>query len=71
MKKRDSLGIIEGQHTEEEDSKEKIKEPWATFGEEKTSKSEIERATSWLPSNPPCIQEKNQQKEEDVKVMVE
>jgi len=39
--------------------------------EEKTSESEIERACSWLPSKPPCIQEKTQQKEEDVKVMIE
>ena len=39
--------------------------------EEHTSKSEIERTPSWLPSNPPCIQENNQQKMEDLKVMVE
>ena len=59
LQKRDSPDIIEGQHTEEEDSKEKIKEPWAALDEKKTSKSEIERVPSWLPSNPPCIQEKN------------
>ena len=63
MQKRDYRDIIEGQHTKEEDSKEKIKEPWAAFDEEKTTKSESEKSPSWLPSNPPCIQEINQQKE--------
>ena len=62
---------IEGLHLAKEDSKEEIKEPWAALDEEKTSESEIERVPSWLPSNPPCTQEKNQQKEEDEKVMVE
>ena len=71
MQKRDYLNIIEGTHPKEEDSNEKATESWAALDEGKTSKSEIERAPSWLPSNPPCIQEKNQQKDEDVKVMVE
>ena len=39
--------------------------------EEQTSKLEIERTPSWLPSNSPCIQENNKQKEEYFKVMVE
>ena len=51
--------------------KEKIKESWDALDEEQTIKSEIEKAPSWLPLNPPCIQEKNQQKEEDLKVIVE
>ena len=55
LQKKYYIDIIEGPHPEEEDSKEKIKEPWATLDEEKTSKSEIERA----PSHPPCIQENN------------
>lgn len=38
-KKRDSPDIIEQQHTEEEDSKEKVKEPWVLFDEEQTTKS--------------------------------
>ena len=71
LQKRDYIDIIEGPHPTEEDSKEKIKEPWATLDEEKTSESELERAPSWLPSNPPCIQEKTQQKEEDARVMLE
>ena len=56
---------------EKEDSKEEIKEPWVALDEEKRSESEIERVPSWLPSNLPCIQEKDQQKEEDQKVMIE
>jgi len=62
LQKRNDIDIIEGPHLEKEDSKENIKEPWVSLDEEKTSKSEIGRAFSWLPSNPPCIQEKNQQK---------
>jgi len=61
LKKGDYLESIKGPHPVKEDSKEEIKEPWATLDEEKTSELEIERAPSWLPSNPPCIQEKNQQ----------
>jgi len=71
LQKRDYIESIEGPHSVKEDSKEGIKGPWAALDEENTSKSEIERAPSWLPSNPPCIQENNQQKEEDLKVMVE
>jgi len=71
LQKRDYLEIIEGPHPEKQDSKEEIKEPWATLDEEKRSKSEIERVPSWLSSNPPCTQEKDQQKEEDQKVMIE
>ena len=71
LQKNDSLDAIEGQHAEKEDSKEKIKEPWFAIDQEHTSKLEIEKAPSWLPSKPPCIQEKNQQKEEDEKVMIE
>ena len=71
MKKRDSLNIIEGLDLEEEDLKEKIKEPWVAIDEQQRSKLEIEKAPSWLPSNPPCIQENNKKREEDLKVMVE
>ena len=67
LQKRDYLESIEGPHP----AKEEIKEPWDALDEEKTSKSKIESAPSWLPSNLPCTQEKNQQKEEDVKVMIE
>lgn len=70
LQKRDSIDNIEGPK-EKEDSKEEIKEPWAALDEEKRSESEIERASSWLPSNLPCTQEKDQQKEEDQKVMIE
>ena len=65
LQKRDHLEGIEGSPPAKEDSKEEIKEPWAALDEEKRSKSEIERVPSWLPSNLPCIQEKDQQKEED------
>ena len=71
MQKRAYLDIIDGPHLEEKYSNEKTKESWDALDQEKTSKLEIERAPLWLPSNPPCIQEKNQQKEEDLKVMVE
>ena len=70
LQKRDYIDNIEGPKAKE-DSKENIKEPWAALDEEKASKSGIERVPSWLPSNLPCIQEKDQQKEEDEKVMVE
>jgi len=55
LQKRDYLDIIEGPHTEEDDSNEKITESWVTLDEEQTSKSKIERY-------PLCIQENNQQK---------
>ena len=71
LQKRDHLEIIEGSHPAKEDSKEEIKEPWAALDEEKRSESEIQKASSWSPSNPPCTQEKDQQKEEDQKVMIE
>lgn len=71
MQKIYYLDSIKGQHGEKEDSRDKFKEPWDTINEEQTSKSEIDRIPSWLPSNPPCIQDKNQQNEEDLKVMVE
>ena len=61
LQKRNYLESIEGPHPTKEDSKDEIKEPWAALDEEKTSKSEIERVPSWLPSNLPCIQEKTQQ----------
>jgi len=64
FQKRDSLDTIEGLHPEEEDSNEKTIESWATLDEEQTSKSKIKRA-------PSCIQEKNQQKGEYLKFMVE
>ena len=70
LQNRDYIDNIEGPK-EKEDSKEEIKEPWAALDEEKRSESEIERVPSWLPSNPPCTQEKDQQKEEDEKVMIE
>jgi len=71
LQKRDYINSIKGPHPAEEDSKEKIKGPWAALDEEKASESKIERAPSLLPSNPLCIQEKDQQKEEDVKLMIE
>jgi len=71
LQKSDYIESIEGPHPAEEDSKEKIREPWAALDEEKVSKSEIERVPSWLPSNLPCIQEKDQKKEEDEEVIVE
>ena len=71
LQERDYIDNIEGPHPAKEDSKKEIKEPWVALDEEKTSKSEIQRVPSWLPSNLPCIQEKNQQKEDDVKVMIE
>jgi len=71
LQKSDHLDIIEGEHPKEEDSNKKTTKPWAAIDEEHTSKLEIERIPSWLPSNPPCIQENNQQKEEDLKLMVE
>jgi len=71
LQKRDHIESIEGSHLAKEDSKEEIKEPWGALDEEKRSKSEIERVPSWLSSNPPCTQEKDQQKEEDQKVMIE
>jgi len=43
----------------DEDLNKKATEPWAVIDEEKISKLEIERTPSWLPSNPPCIQENN------------
>jgi len=54
-----SLDIIEGPHPEEEESNENTKGSWVAFYEEQTSKSEIEKVPSWLPSNPQCVQEKN------------
>jgi len=71
LQKSDYVESNEGPYPAEEDSKEKIREPWVALDEEKASKSEIERVPSWLPSNPPCTQEKDQQKEEDQKVMIE
>lgn len=67
LQKQDSIE----EPKEKEGSKEEIKEPWAALDEEKRSKSKIEKASSWLPSNLPCIQEKDQQKKEDEKVMIE
>jgi len=54
-----------------EDSNEKTKESWAALDEEKTSKSNIEKFPSCLPSVPPCVQENNQQKEADMNFMEE
>ena len=59
LQSRDYIDNIERPKAKE-DSKEEIKEPWAALDEEKRSKSEIEKAPSWLPSNPPCIQENNE-----------
>jgi len=59
LQNRDYIVNIEGPK-EKEDSKEEINEPWAALDEEKRSESEIERVPSWLPSNPPCTQEKDQ-----------
>ena len=71
LQKRDYVDSIEGPHPTKEDSKEEIKGPWAALDEEKRLESEIEKVPSWLPSNPPCTQEKSPQKKEDEKVMVE
>jgi len=38
LQKSDYIEIIEGPHPAEEDSKEKIREPWAALDEEKASK---------------------------------
>ena len=70
LQSRDYIDNIEGPKAKE-DSKEEIKPPWAALDEEKTSEAEIKKAPSWLPSNPPCSQEKNQQKGENVRVMIE
>ena len=59
LQKRDYLYIIEGPHLGEEYFNEKTTESWVALDEEQTSKSDVERAPSFLPSNPPCIQEKN------------
>jgi len=59
LQKRDSLDIIEGIHPEEENSNGKTTKSWVSLDEEHTSKSEIERTPSWLPSNHPHIQKKN------------
>ena len=67
----DNFSFVGTSRKEKQDSKEEIKEPWATLDEENRSESKIERVSSWLPSNLPCIQEKDQQKEEDEKVMLE
>ena len=70
LQKSDYIESIGGPK-EKEDSEEEIKEPWAALDEEKRLESEIERVPSWLPSNPPCTQEKDKQKEEDEKFMIE
>jgi len=70
LQNRDYIDNIEGPKAKE-DSKERIKEPWAALDEEKRSELEIKKAPSWLLSNLPGIQEKDQQKEEDEKIMVE
>ena len=54
-KKNDSLDSIEGKYVEKENSKEKIKEPWAALDEEQKSKPKIEKTPSGLQSNPPRI----------------
>jgi len=54
LEKRDYIDSTEGSHPAKEDSREEIKEPWATLDEEKRSESEIKKVPSWLPSNPPC-----------------
>lgn len=70
LQKSDYIESIKGPKAKE-GSKEEIKEPWVALDKEKASKSEIERVPSWLPSNLSCIQEKDQHKEEDQKVMIE
>jgi len=60
LQKRYSPDIIDGPHLEEEDLNENTKGSSTGFDEEHISKSEIEKASSWLPSNPPCVQENNQ-----------
>ena len=71
MSKWDSLDVTEGEYLEKEDSNEKTKESWATLDEEQTSKLEIEKVPSCLPLDPPCVQENNQQKEANLKVIEE
>jgi len=67
-KKRDYFYATEEEHLEEEDSNEETKESWAALDREKTSESEIEEIPS---SDSLCVQNTNQQKEEDLNVMVE
>ena len=43
----------------------------AAFDEESTSESDVENVSSCLPTFPPCVQEKNQQKEEYLNVIIE
>ncbi len=55
LQNRYYLDIIEGPHPKEKDSNENKKGSWAAFDEDQTTKSEIDKAPSWLPSNPPCV----------------
>ena len=70
MQIRYFLNVIEGQHKEEEDTNEEIKESRAALDEEQISKSDVEKVPSCLPAFPPCVQEKNKQKEEDLNVII-
>ena len=71
LQRRDFLNVIEGQHQEEEYPNEEIKRSRAALDEEKKSKSDVEKVPSCLPAFPPCVQENNQQKEEDLNVIIE
>ena len=71
MQRRYFINVIEGKHQEEEDSNEEIKRSRAALDEEPTSESDVEKVSLCLPAFPPSIQDNNQQKEEDLNVMVE
>ena len=43
----------------------------ATLDEEQILESDVEKVPSCLPAFPPCVQENNQQKEEDLNVIIE
>lgn len=66
----DSLDSIEENHLEEKDL-EKTKESWTTFNGEKPLEPKNEEFMLCLSSNSLCVKNTNQQKEEDLNVMVE
>ena len=48
-----------------------MKRSRAALDEDSALESDVETFSSCLPSFPPCVQEKNQQKEEDLNVIIE
>ena len=72
LKRRYFLNVIEGQHQEEEeDPNEDIKRSRVALDEESTLESDVKKVSSCLPAFPPCVQENNQQKEEDLNIIIE